>query len=450
MTRLPSPAFRLALRALGAATTLLLAHSAQALPSFARQTGQDCVACHVGAFGPQLTPYGMKFKIGGYTDSNGQDRSAPLSAMVVASHSRTQKNQDTPPEGSSKTNNITQLDEASVFLAGKLTDHLGSFTQVTYDGSTKRTAIDQLDLRYARTLKLAGREVLAGVSVNNAPMTQDPFNTGSIWGFPYIKSPVAPTPGAATLVNGGLDQRVLGVSGYTFVDDRVYAELGTYRSLSLRSQRVLGLATADDPGRLGRSTLYYRIAYLRDLKSRAYSVGLFGLNARLAPDRASSAADRYRDIGVDGSYTFLGTRKHVASVYGSYVRERRTLDTTGAALAGDPTRHKLNEFKLTGSYAYNKTYGGSLSRFDTRGQANGTLYGDGFAAGSPNSAGWVYQVDWTPWGKEDSWLAPLANLRLGAQYTQYQRFNGAAQNYDGNGRNARDNNTLYLFAWTAL
>jgi hypothetical protein len=29
----------------------------------------------------------------------------------------------------------------------------------------------------------------------------------------------------------------------------------------------------------------------------------------------------------------------------------------------------------------------------------------------------------------------------------YTKFNGARNNYDGSGRNASDNNTLYLLAW---
>jgi len=43
--------------------------SAEALPSFARQTGQQCVACHNGF--PELTPYGRQFKLNGYTFSGG-------------------------------------------------------------------------------------------------------------------------------------------------------------------------------------------------------------------------------------------------------------------------------------------------------------------------------------------------------------------------------------------
>jgi hypothetical protein len=55
-----------------------------------------------------------------------------------------------------------------------------------------------------------------------------------------------------------------------------------------------------------------------------------------------------------------------------------------------------------------------------------------------------------PFGKEDSWARPFANLKLGAQYTIYTRFNGGTRNYDGSGRNAGDNNTLFLYAWLAF
>jgi hypothetical protein len=44
---------------------------------------------------------------------------------------------------------------------------------------------------------------------------------------------------------------------------------------------------------------------------------------------------------------------------------------------------------------------------------------------------------------------PIQYLRVGAQYTAYIRFNGASTNYDGFGRNARDNNSLFLYTWLA-
>jgi hypothetical protein len=42
-----------------------MAGPAEAVPSFARQTGQECPACHVSW--PELTPYGRYFKLTGYT-----------------------------------------------------------------------------------------------------------------------------------------------------------------------------------------------------------------------------------------------------------------------------------------------------------------------------------------------------------------------------------------------
>jgi hypothetical protein len=54
------------------------------------------------------------------------------------------------------------------------------------------------------------------------------------------------------------------------------------------------------------------------------------------------------------------------------------------------------------------------------------------------------EFDWTPFGGEHSWLAPWANLRVGIQYIAYSKFNGSRDNYDGYGRRASDNNTVYL------
>jgi len=66
------------------------------------------------------------------------------------------------------------------------------------------------------------------------------------------------------------------------------------------------------------------------------------------------------------------------------------------------------------------------------------LYGQspitGGANGDPRGAGYITNFSW--------W--PIQNLQLAFQYTGYTRFNGAAMNYDGAGRNASGNNTAYL------
>src|SRR5438552_5604409 len=62
---------------------------ALAVPSFAIQTGQPCAACHIGAFGPQLTPYGRDFKLHGYTANDGKDHGLPLALTTQSSFTHT-------------------------------------------------------------------------------------------------------------------------------------------------------------------------------------------------------------------------------------------------------------------------------------------------------------------------------------------------------------------------
>src|SRR6266481_4055111 len=92
--------------------------AANAVPSFAEQTGQRCSACHVGGLGPQLTPFGRQFKLTGYTQRAGPDFTNPLAGMVVASFVQTQKDQPSPPAPHFATNDNVALDQASLFVAG--------------------------------------------------------------------------------------------------------------------------------------------------------------------------------------------------------------------------------------------------------------------------------------------------------------------------------------------
>jgi hypothetical protein len=417
----------------GAVLTLWSAgQAAHALPSYARQTGMDCVACHVGGFGPQLTPAGIRFKLGGYTDSDGQEGKVPLSGMVVGSWTHTKADQ--VPVGNVKANNNLKMDEASIFLAGRLLPNVGSFVQMTYDGVEKKVALDHVDVRYARALEINGKDSILGVSVNNNPGVQDAFNTMPVWGYPFIGSPVAGGTGdSASLINGGLEHRVAGASGYVFYDNTWYGELGTYRSLSSSFQTKLGQGPVDDTlNKLGANT-YWRMGWFKDLKSQALHLGMFGWNAEVLNDRTSPADPRnkYRDLGVDGSYQFLGTREHMATLNGSYIRERKTDGVTS-----DISR--INERRLNASYHFQQTWGGSFGVF-----SNSALDAAGLDAGT---RGHLVQVDWTPWGQENR-VAPApfsaANLRLGAQYWMYSKFNGDTVA-------AKDHNTVYLFAWTSF
>jgi len=428
-----------------------LAGTAQAVPSYTRQTGQECASCHVGSFGPQLTPYGMKFKIGGYTDSDGGEGKVPLSAMLVGTYTATSKGQPGGAAPRYSDNNNTALQEVSVFLAGKLGEHVGSFSQITYSGIARKSALDHVDIRAAGEARLAGHDVTLGVSLNNNPTLQDPFNTLPAWRFPYTTSDLAPAPGAAPLLDGGLEHTVIGATGYAYLDNGLYAEMGGYTNLS-RSflEKTNVIMDPTDPGKQVKGVApYWRLGYFKDNKRDAYSVGLVGMSARLGDYGLGGPADRYNDLGVDASYQFLGNRQHVFTVAGSYIHERQKLDATFGGGGADNSRLSLNQWNVSSSYHYNKTYGVTVRYFNITGTQDNTFYGDN-RSGRPDSSGWTLQGDWTPFGKESSWGAPWANVRLGLQYTWYNRFNGAKDNYDGSGRNAKDNNTLYGFIWTAF
>jgi hypothetical protein len=421
---------------------------ASAVPSYARQTGHPCAKCHVGSFGPQLTPYGIRFKISGYTETDNKGFKLPIAAMVMTGFSHTQTDQNPPPTPHANANNNFELDQVSGFVAGRIVEDLGVFAQVTYDGVGKGTAIDNVDLRLAHDFVIAKTDVILGLSVNNNPGVQDPGNTLPAWLFPYIGTAmVSGTGDFGALIDESLGQAVTGLSAYAFIDDSIYAEIGTYRALSPAMQIKVGLGAGGDIGRVDDS-IYWRLNYIKDMNTQAFSAGLVGFNASIQPERIDGGpVDRFRDIGLDASYMYMGSWRHNFTAYASYVREDQTRGDTFANAGADNLTGRLYEFRFNASYYYEQTFGATVGRFSIHGTPDATLYAP---TGSPDSSGTVLQVDWTPWGKDKSWARPFANARLGLQYTIYDKFDGASSNYDGNGRNASDNNTLFLFLWAAI
>ena len=139
-----------------AALLTVSAGPAEALPSYARQTGQPCATCHT-AF-PELTPYGRRFKIGGYTAGGGDWKGPPVAMMYMPSFTHTQSDQDLPPAPGLHTNDNLVSQQVSGFIAGQLYGNLGSFIQITGDPTVAGTAfVDASDVRYADTLTLFGK-----------------------------------------------------------------------------------------------------------------------------------------------------------------------------------------------------------------------------------------------------------------------------------------------------
>src|SRR5438132_6560905 len=144
---------------------LLLASAlAQAVPSFARQTGLECVSCHLSWL--ELSSVGREFKLGGYTlmkevkeerpwlpmQSDGSPPKLPLAAMLQLSATNTNSTAGADPSNFPKNNSVV-LQQFSLFYAGRIAEHVGAFTQWTYDGVAHHSSIDNVDIRFANRHK---------------------------------------------------------------------------------------------------------------------------------------------------------------------------------------------------------------------------------------------------------------------------------------------------------
>jgi hypothetical protein len=436
---------------------------AEALPSFARQTGLACGACHT-AF-PQLTPTGRLFKIMGYTQMAPGTKPLgavgwvpPISAMTVFGFTHT----STPMDNAGsplRTNDNVELQQASVFYGGAITEHIGAFVQATYAGpqfgppAASQIMWDNLDVRYANKATFNGMSVVYGVSVNNSPTVQDPWNTTPAFGYPFLASNLANTPGAKTLIDNAFAAHVLGVTGYVFINEMLYLEGGGYGTLQPNLQSALGVVALNGPQTTG-AIPYFRIAFAPTWGKHSFEIGAFGLSANVTPAGAlaGSGLDQFRDVGFDSQYQYMGDG-YVVTLRGTYLHEDQLLNASAASgLAANPT-NTLNTFRGQAELAL----GGTINKviltggyFNTWGSSDTLLYA-GNSTFSPNSDGFTAEVAFMPFGKTNPPVIwPWFNTKIGLQYVWYTKFNGASLNFDGMGTNARDNNTFYAYVWAAF
>ena len=448
ITSIVGLAARWARRAFLAVTLIgLSAGGAAAVPSFAVQTGQTCNACHVGGFGPQLTPFGREFKMGGYTMRT-NSFNLPVSAMAVASYVRTQQDQANPPAPHFRDNDNVGIDQISLFLAGGLGAHLGAFIQTTYDGVAEAFHWDNVDVRATTNVTVKGANVLLGVSLNNAPTVTDAFNTLPAWGFPYTGSALAPAPGSSPII-GGLAQSTLGITGYAWINSTFLIEAGGYRSPGSNFLYRAGV-DPNDPGGIRGVAPYGRIAYQNNMGDRNFEIGAFGMAADLNPgrDTTTGLADRYVDVGLDGSYQYFAANKDVFTLDARYTYERQHLAASQALGAVANDHNDLKDLRVDASYYWRNKVGVTLGGFDTTGSSDPLLYAANRTL-KPDSAGISLQLDGTPFGGGGSPLGARFNVRMGVQYIAYLQYDGASHNFDGLGHNASDNNTLRVFTWVA-
>jgi hypothetical protein len=427
---------------------LLMAVRAHAIPSYARQTNLSCDSCHI--IFPRLNAFGRLFKLNGYTltgirsiEVKGGGTPAlkitsfmPMSAMVQASQTFLSRRE--PGKRGAATEFPQQL---SFFIAGEITPYLGTFVQITYSDQEPSFAWDNTDIRFAFSRNIGGKRTILGLTLNNGPTVQDVWNTTPAWSFPFASSSSAPTPQAGTLIEGQLNGQVAGLGAYAFYNNLVYGELTFYVSTP---QGGPFPADATSVGTISGVSPYWRLALQHEWGAKQYlSFGTYGLSSRLYPAGIAGPTDRFTDIGLDVQFEkTLGPGGF--QFYGTWIHEGQRLEASIlSGAAANPSNH-VQTFKATASYNFRRTYSFTLGFFDVSGGRDALVYApasvDGSRLNRPNSAGFILEASLFAW----------QNARMMLQYTLYTQFDGAGSNYDGFGRNASDNNTLYLLLWIAF
>jgi hypothetical protein len=397
---------------------------------------------------PELTPLGRAFKLNGYTMagkpaviSKGSKREGglevleafPLSVIFDTSFSSTHS-----PQPGTQNGNFQFPQDASLFLAGAWAPHVGSFVQVTYDTQSDHFSWDNTDIRYANSTKLFQKDLAYGITLNNNPTVEDLWNSTPAWGFPPISSSAAPSPTAAAMVNGTLGQDVAGVGGYAMWNNHLYLAATIYRSEHIgAAQPIDGV---DFPINIRGVAPYWRAAWQETSKNNNLMVGTYGMHVKSSPNSITGLEDGFTDWAFDFQYdrTIPQLGGDVLSFRGTYIRENSSLLATFTNTGASVVQHHLNTVQTNMEYHFGNKLSGTFGFFNIDGTPDPFLYPQnpvsGSANGDPRSNGYIANVSW--------W--PLQNIGLTFQYTGYARFNGAGTNYDGAGRNAGSNNTVYL------
>ena len=420
---------------------------AQAVPSFARQTGLACSSCHT-VF-PELTPFGRNFKLHGYTmtgiktikAASSRSDSAlrlnsipPLSAMLQVSFTHAKK-----AASGTQNDDVQFPQEFSLFYAGAISDHAGSFAQLTYEQASGSFGWDNTDIRYAKDLP--DSNLTYGLTLNNAPTVQDLWNSTPTWSYPWSNPDDAAPAGPSVEPFIGSEDFVAlnsaGLGAYAMWNNSIYGEFTVYRSAHIGS-------AAPSSGSIQTITKvapYWRLAWQHAMSNGDnVMVGTYGMLARFHPNGLNGRTDEFIDKAVDTQYEHHLDNGDMISMHASYTREDQDIQSTPGVGS-----LSFNSAKVDGTYHLGSHATTTLAYFNTWGDKDAYyanyVNGDGdplnpstSGAGKfdPDSSGWIAQAAYLPW----------ENTKLTVQYTAFSKLDGSSKSTD-----TTDNNTLYFLAW---
>jgi hypothetical protein len=426
---------------------------AHALPSYARQTGEKCAACHVGGNWPQLTPWGRFFKLSGYTAGRSMvDKEGfnyiPIGLLGQVGLTWAAQPNDTQGQPVIGQNGLPEAYGFSAELGTKITDFAGIFYEYgisnNFPGWTG--AAGPIDIRATHFFHPTDHELLVGIDSNNDPSVQDVWNTVPSWGYPFYTSPQAPgAPGSPVIAS--LGQQVGSIGLYGLLDRHFYAELSMYRvGTGLFRWMTTGTNFQNGATYLKGFNPYWRAYWTTETGPNVFMAGTFGMHANVYPNSASPTGpvDSFADTAIDSQYQYLG-EKNKLTARAAYTYEQQSWNASFPLGNVSSPKGNLKTVNLSASYARLDSWTFTGGYFLSNGSSDAALYGVTNAAGAtitdkPNTNGYIVQVDRTL----------TQNIIATVQYTGFLRFNGLTTNIDGLGRHASDNNTLWITLFFAF
>ena len=257
------------------------------------------------------------------------------------------------------------------------------------------------------------------------------------------------------MIEGSLGQRVGGATAYMMFDKWLYAEAGAYASFSPSMQLGMGLTNANAQPQISGGAPYWRVTLQHDMSGHYFSLGTFGMQANVYPERDRSfGTDTITDLGMDANYQYLADPKHIFEFKSSYIREDQKSNASQNLGLTQYNNNHLYSLHSNASYTFDQTYTLSLGYLRNTGSADPLLYASNTTF-KPNSEAFTAELDYVPFGKTNDKYSSWTNLRFALQYTGYTKFDGGYSNYtsdylgDGSNisRSPQHNNTLFLNGW---
>jgi hypothetical protein len=448
-----------------AALSMLGSAPARAVPSFARQTGLACEACHT--IPPELTPFGRRFRLNAYTlttrpplvsDIDDHKRNTVfltdlpgMSILLQATYDHWNRAlPDSLVSGAkSQADDFQFPQQFSIMYAGAVSDHVGAWLQMTYLQNAGNIGIDNNEVRYSDHTD--NNDWLWGVTLNNNPSFQDVWNTGEAYGIPYF--PVQSLYSATQpLGNAGLREPIMtsfpglaaGLGGYVWYKDSVYLELSEYHSA--KSGSVIANEDSSNlsagGGTIDNFAPYWRAAYERDWGYNSAMIGTSGMYVKFVPSVYAGQTlnpgnvNRYLDLSVDWQYQYNG-QHNIFTFLGHFTHENEENDAGLVPTYFNNSTDHLNSVQMTGEYYYERHFGGLVSFVRNTGTTDVAANG---GTGSPGNQFEVFELDYLPW----------FNTKLLLQYVNYNVVNNNQNPFFLNGATnpkASDNNTWVVGLW---